>query len=87
MGDLLAKLQAAPLRDISASMANANENMLSGLRSKWRALFVRMFGGRPPGFRSVPTDYDDAMMALYGFVPGREPPCKRESRPEYGEWT
>ena len=37
----------------------------------------------------LPKVDDAAMRALYGddAVPPRtEPPCDRESRPEYGEW-
>ena len=70
-------------------MKAANAAMLGELRATWRSLFLRMFGGQPPGFRRVPTDYATAMRTLYGkgAVPSsEEPPCRRESRPEFGEW-
>ena len=75
---------------MSRGMAKANEGMLADLRATWRRLIARMFGGRPPGARRVPAGtYEDAMRALYGAAhvpPAAEPPCTRESRPEYGEW-
>ena len=87
---LLVLLRAADLPAISAAMAKANKGMLGDLRATWRRLIARMFGGRPPGARRVPAGtYEDAMRALYGAAhvpPAAEPPCTRESRPEYGEW-
>lgn len=48
---------------------------------------MRLFALATTGARSVPSDYDSAMRALYSWVPQeREPSCRRESRPEYGEW-
>ena len=82
-------LREADLPAISAAMAAANADMLADLRGTWRKLFLRMFGGQPPGYRRVPTEYASAMRSLYGkgAVPSAdEPPCGRESRPEYGEW-
>ena len=85
--DLLAKLRSADLAATSAAMRAANRRLLDELRQQWRRLFLRMFRGAPPGSRAVPSDYDAAMRALYGHVPpSREPSCRRESRPEYGEW-
>jgi len=85
---LLQLLRSTDLQAISDRMARANRRQLRQLRAAWRRLFLRMFGGRAPGFRRVPTDYDTAMHALYGLVPGAaEPSCARESRPEHGEWA
>tara|TARA_B110001452_G_scaffold78343_2_gene63880 strand:+ start:308 stop:1945 length:1638 start_codon:yes stop_codon:yes gene_type:complete len=83
-------MREADLPAISAAMKRANAEQLSDLRGLWRRLFMRMFAGQPPGYRRVPTDYAGAMRTLYGkgAVPSMdEPPCRRESRPEHGEWT
>jgi len=87
---LMQLLLQADLPAISASMAQANAEMLADLRGTWRRLLLQMFNGQPPGHRLVPTDYAPAMRALYGkgAVPSTdEPPCRRESRPEFGEWA
>ena len=83
-------MREADLPAISAAMKRANAEQLSDLRGLWRRLFMRMFAGQPPGYRRVPTDFAGAMRTLYGkgAVPSTdEPPCRRESRPEHGEWT
>lgn len=72
-------------------MAASNREQLDGVRLAWRKLFLRMFGGQPPGARTVPTvGFDEAMRALYGPDAAPEPPepeCTRESRPEMGHWA
>ena len=82
-------LRDADLPAISSAMAASNVKQLADLRQLWRGLFRRMFHGQPPGHRLVPSEYAPAMRALYGkgAVPStEEPSCRRESRPEYGEW-
>ena len=75
---------------LAADIGAAAAGRLADRRATWRRLIARMFGGRPPGARRVPAGtYEDAMRALYGAAhvpPAAEPPCTRESRPEYGEW-
>lgn len=63
---LLVLLREADLPAISAAMSRANAEMLADLRGTWRKLFMRMFNGHPPGFRTVPSDYATAMRTLYG---------------------
>jgi len=85
---LVQLLRSTDLEAVSAKMAKSNRRMLRKLRSSWRRLFLRMFEGQPPGHRLVPTNYDDAMLKLYGKVPSAaEPSCARESRPEHGQWN
>ena len=87
--ELVTMLHTADLPALSTAMAQANAAMLSELRGTWRGLLLRMFNGLAPGHRTVPHDYAMAMRALYGkgSVPSaEEPPCHRESRPEFGEW-
>lgn len=86
--ELLGLLRSAPLNDISAAMSRANDRQLTDIRSSWRQVFKRMFRGEPPGARRVPQNYDAAMTSLYGagVLPGSEPSCQRQSRPEFGEW-
>eukprot|EP00908_Phaeocystis_cordata_P002738 Transcript_12981.p1 GENE.Transcript_12981~~Transcript_12981.p1 ORF type:complete len:545 (+),score=135.74 Transcript_12981:94-1728(+) len=86
---LVQLLRDADLPAISSAMAASNVKQLADLRQLWRGLFLRMFHGQPPGHRLVPSEYAPAMRALYGkgAVPStEEPSCRRESRPEYGEW-
>lgn len=87
---LLQLLRTTDLTAVSEAMGRANAEQLAELRRTWRRLFLRMFGGRPPGARAVPSSgFDEAMAALYGrdaVLGEQEPSCARETRPELGEW-